>query len=424
MRYLKNILYSGVLYFLFGNIIVKLLGFISNIAIGRLVDKADYAAFSYADNIYAYVISIGGLGLAVAMLRSMARTEDTNLRNAYFKYTIQRGALIQTIIVVGILVITSFLHLPFEDAYAYLCALALWPLLDFLFTTNSNYLRALYKNKAYFLMSILSAGIMLLIILVSAEKVGAFSVPLARIIATFVVLFISLLCIKKSTVTTKTSYVLSREEKRKHFSTGIAMMTASFFSTIMMTNNAFLVNNFIRDEVTTANYKIAILFPTQLTILTNSIINYAFPHIAKGAEDKELTWNNSKKVGISNFIVIALCAVVGFLASGLILKILYGEKYLDSLELMRAFWIVIGLNAGLRMVPMNIMAMIGYERINSVISLICCGAHIVLTIPMLKIFGVFGCVYSLAIIYPMTSAVYWILLYKVTKGSKAKGEVE
>ena len=61
----------------------------------------------------------------------------------------------------------------------------------------------------------------------------------------------------------------------------ISLMISNLFSLIMPINEMTLINELIRDEVITANYKIAIMIPSQLAFVTQSIVIYYFTIVAK-----------------------------------------------------------------------------------------------------------------------------------------------
>ena len=95
----------------------------------------------------------------------------------------------------------------------------------------------------------------------------------------------------------------------------------------MPINEMTLVNELLRNETITANYKIAIMIPGQLSFVTQSIIIYYFTIIAKASDGKEV-WNISKKVGMMTAGVIGIITVAGAVLSPYIIRIVYGSRYM------------------------------------------------------------------------------------------------
>src|SRR5690606_36458916 len=125
-----------------------------------------------------------------------------------------------------------------------------------------------------------------------------------------------------------------------------------------------LVNYLLRDEIVTSNYKVATLIPSQLGIVTGSIMIYLFPIVAKISNNR-LIIKTAVKVQLLNGIIIGAITILGFIFTPLIINVVYGSNYGDTVNLSRLFWIVFGINAGFRMIPMNIMPAIGRVKFNA-----------------------------------------------------------
>ena len=78
---------------------------------------------------------------------------------------------------------------------------------------------------------------------------------------------------------------LAKEEIKSFMVMSISLTMSNLFSLIMPINEMTLVNELLRSEAITSNYKIAIMIPGQLSFVTQSIIVYYFTIVAK-TEDK------------------------------------------------------------------------------------------------------------------------------------------
>ena len=90
---------------------------------------------------------------------------------------------------------------------------------------------------------------------------------------------------------------LAKEEIKSFMVMSISLTMSNLFSLIMPINEMTLVNELLRSEAITSNYKIAIMIPGQLSFVTQSIIVYYFTIVAK-TEDKKEVWKISKKIGM------------------------------------------------------------------------------------------------------------------------------
>ena len=182
----------------------------------------------------------------------------------------------------------------------------------------------------------------------------------------------------------------------------------------MPLNETFLVNNMIADEVATANYKVANLIPSQLPFVTSSIVIYFFPILAK-EQDKKKVWDSAKQVGRNIFLLITFISLVGFIITPFLIRFVYGSKYDDARVISGMLWIVYGLNAGMRMMPMNILPAVGCVRYNVILSMFSCIIHLVLDYIFIKNLGVYGAAFATGIVYLVSGVLYWYYLFKITR---------
>ena len=187
---------------------------------------------------------------------------------------------------------------------------------------------------------------------------------------------------------------------------------------IMPINEQFLINSMIRDEIITANYKVAILIPSQILFITNSVVIYVFPKISMLSKKRKEALRYSIYIESILAGLIMIVCILGYYLTPLLVNIIYGDRYNDSIELSQIYWIVYGLNAGFRMLPMNILPVIGSTFFNSISSIISCAIHALLLVYMIPKYGIFGAAYALIIIYIVSGILYWLYLF--VKCSKAR----
>ena len=183
---------------------------------------------------------------------------------------------------------------------------------------------------------------------------------------------------------------------------------------IIPANETFLVNNLIRDEIISANYKVANLIPSQLPFVTNTIMIYYFPIFSKREKDPQL-WQLIKKVGKYTALINILIVMVGIGITPLIIRIAYGDSYIDTAYMSNLLWGVYLINAGFRMIPMNILPALGYIKFNVIISIFSSLIHLCIDYLMIKHYGINGAVITTAITYLVTGLLYWIYVYRKCK---------
>lgn len=415
VRYVKKLGSEGFFHILLGGSLTKIIAFMSSILIVRLLSKEEYAFLAYADNIYAYILLLSGLGSASAILKYCI-SDDKEKSKAYFRFAIKFGTLAQLIIMCITLFIVSNIKLAFPEARKYIYILTFYPLLYFWIGAIQSYMRSLFKNKEFAYSGIIQSGIALILSIVFVLICGGYGVLAARYVALVVVALYGINIIKKESGNIlENKACLNGNEKKQFIYLGLTLLIANVFSMIMPTNEGFLINNIICDTKTTADYKVASLIPAQLPFFTSAIVTYYFPIFAK-IEDKNLIWKKIVRVGWLTMGIISIVAFIGIFISPLIIKVFYGEQYNDIFFLMTFLWVINAINAGFRMLPMNILPAIGYSKFNVIVAFISCIIHFVLDYCFIVNFGIQGAVVASGVVYAFSGISYWIYLKQKLKG--------
>lgn len=406
---------NGFFHIFAGNILNKLFAYISSIVIVRLVSKEDYAGLAYVDNIYSYATLFAGMGMASAILKYCS--SDNQRKNlAYLKISLKYGIPFQIGIVFFIIILAAFFEFPFPGVKGLVLFYCLYPIMEYCFLLFQSVIRALLQSKLYVKMSVIQMGSVMAVGIVLAMLIGVKGVLAARYIAVLLAGGIGAASIIKQFKGVQEE-TLSRSEIKAFLSMSVSLLIANLFSMVMPLNETFLINNLIRDEVVTANYKVATMFPAQLTFITSSLMVYYFPIIAR-ADDKKEVWKLSKKMGLLIGVVILAIVVCGVVLSKNIILAIYGERYYDAVELSRIFWVVYSLNAGFRMLPMNILPAIGRAKFNAIAAGVTSIIHFGIDYFMIANYGIVGVAVATTLMYLLSGIAYWIYLYISCRGNE------
>lgn len=405
---LKNLTSKGFFHILLGGTLTKIVAFFSSIIIVRFVTKTEYAFLSYADNIYSYIYLITGFGLDSAVLKFCV--SDNEAKNkSYLFFALKYGTIAELVIMFFSVIAFNIFPIAFQGAKPFMYALIIYPFFYYWCCLFQSYIRARLMNKEYAITGVLQTVVVFGVSVCLVKFIGAYSVIIARYLAVILVL-----CYIFSKIIPDLRGSVEKLEKKEMsgiIKFGISVLIANVFSMVMPINENFLVNNLIKDTVISANYKVANLFPQQLTFIASAIVTFYFPYFAKMNESIEIR-RKAIRVGLLTFMMIFIVAIVGIIVSPIIIHIAYGDKYSDINGLMAALWIMHGLNAGLRMLPMNILPALGYTKFNAIMSVIACGAHFVIDYICISTFGVNGAVIAGGVVYFVTAICYWIYLNK------------
>lgn len=412
VKKLQSLYKRGFFHIFAGGICSKLVAFVSSIVIVRLVDKEAYATLAYADNIYSYVTLVAGLGMASAVLKySMGENRDKN--DSFYRFSMVYGTLFQVVLLVLISIVVSKVDVPFKETSALLYSLLPYGFLYYWALLLQSFFRTELKNNRYAQFSFLQILLVFILTVLGIKIAGVGAVPFARTIALVLVIAVYGRPFFQR-VWHANLQSLEKSEIRGFMAMAISLLVSNIFSMIMPLNETFLVNNMIADEVATANYKVANLIPSQLPFVTSSIVIYFFPILAK-EQDKKKVWNRAKQIGRNVFLLIMFISLVGFIITPFIIRFVYGSKYDDARVISGILWIVYGLNAGMRMMPMNILPAVGCVKYNVILSMLSCIIHLVLDYIFIKNLGVYGAAFATGIVYLVSGVLYWYYLFKITR---------
>ena len=408
---ITQLIKDGFFHIMIGNVLVKMIAFLSSIVIVRLVSKQDYGYLAYADNLYQYINLLSGLGLSTAILKFCSPKVEDGINKYYLTLAMKVGVSFQFIVSILLCIGVFSFDIPFPDARLLVLALILYPIFTQIVTTLQSYVRAKLDNKLYARMGVVQTIVVFVVSIPATLLLGIYGVVAARYISMAVIIFIGIQFLKKDLPSFLGAIVPAREEICFFWRMAISMMFANLFSMIMPINEMFLINSTLKDELIAANYKVAVLIPSQIMFITSSVVVYLFPKIAQLSDKLKEALCQALKVEIILFILISFICGIGYFTCPFFINLIYGSKYADAVELSKLYWVVYGINAGFRMLPMNVLPAVGSTVFNSVVSIVFCAIHAILLYYFIGVYGIYGAAYALLVVYLVSGFVYWGYLY-------------
>lgn len=408
-----NVIRGGFLYIISGSVLTKAITMISSILIVRLVTKEIYAHFVYAANLWSYVELLNGLELSGALLILCSKNDDKSLDKAYFRFCTKWAMIIQLVASILFVVLASFISLTYPEAKKYVYMFALIPTFATAINCIQSYNRAHIQNKRYSAMGVVRALVMvgLTVILVPFSGMNGHFIARYAACVSAIILGGSF-CIKN--MRGQEQAILSSKQKKEVFRLALSMMVASCFSYLMPVNETFLVNTLLKDSTITANFKVAGIFPQQLSLISGAVCIYFYPLVAKTKNYRQ-TGRRILKIGVYNFLIVTTVAFVGILATPLIIWMLYGTQYMDAVGISRVLWIMRATNSAYRVVPVTLLPALGDTKFNFIASPVICLVHFVIDYIMIKKLGLIGVSYAAIVVNLLTGTVAWIYLWMYCK---------
>lgn len=414
---------NGMFHILSGNILIKTIQFISSIILIRMVDKTIYAHYLYADNIYSYIDLLSGLGIYTALIKYCSINKDPQKDIAYLSFAAKFGSVFQILSSILLcIIVVVFFRIPFSGARVFLWVLVMYPFFNFGVILLQSYRRAHLDYKAYSLIGLINAILVFSANIIFVYLFDVMGSVIARYLSVIITLVYAVVITKKRIPKGNIPVKLSMNEKKEFLALGISLMISTFCSSVMPINETFLVNNIIKDEIISSNFRVAGLIPQQLMLLTGAITVYYFP-IFSSMKDYKLILKKSIKVGLLTGVIIIVFALFGILSSPLMIRLVYGNQYIDAIKMSYFLWIMRALNAGFRMIPINILPAIGEHKFIANLAIASSVIHLIVDYYFIKTIGIMGIAYATIFIYLLTGIIAWIYLFYVCKKKVREEEV-
>ena len=176
-----------------------------------------------------------------------------------------------------------------------------------------------------------------------------------------------------------------------------------------------MIGVLIKDENIIANYKAATLIPFALNFIPQTISNYFYPYFSKNYKNKEYIKDKYKKMFKYNLLLNIVITLLLIIFSNLIIKILFGNRYIDSIYLFRIFSVCYFFASTFRIPAGYILSAIGSLKYITYNSFICGILNVTLDIVMIRKYGVYGAALVTLIIFILSGILSNLFLIKILK---------
>lgn len=331
---IKTLFRTGFFHIFGSSVINKIIAFLSSIVLIRILTKVEYGTFTYAWNIYSIVLIFNGMGIESGTLQlASEHSGDTDYANKVSGFGTRFGLRFNSILVIILLGIGLFAPLKIKAGRPLLCALCLLPIFQLLYNLTSSYLRAQKRNKEYAKLQVTNT---ILVFVVSAGCAFLFremGMVVGHYIAYIVAYLVGLFVFRVPLLKNNAEGV--GDEKKALLKISFISMLNNGLSQLMYLLDVFVLGIVDPQETILASYKVATMIPAALTFIPLSLITYLYPYFAEHKNDGKWCLNRYKQIvfGLGGFNL--LLSAVLFFAAPLIIRILFGEQYLDAMPIFR-----------------------------------------------------------------------------------------
>lgn len=392
---------KGALHVILGNFCTKFLSFFGSIFLVRVLTKADYGILSYYENIMSYAMIIAGFGLSNGVQRFIINADSLSLKFGCLKYALVKGNIYN--IILTILFISTLILYPHPYNMSSHIAVGIFLVLCVIFIFNSNVafsaFRAFFDIKTYSYLALFTSAVLIL-----ARVSGAYlgGVTYSVFFRFFFEIVCSIICLYYLYV----KYLKGIKAKKPVSSYinslnnySLQIMVTDGLWALFMLNDIFILGQFCGDDVLLADYKVALVLPMNLAILNSATMMFVSPYFTRNETNINWVRKNIYQLVVLSFVIIGITVFgISYFANSIV-SIMYGDKYLTVVPVMRILLIASLFNNGLRGVIANALSSVGKQRINIFVAIIGIVSQVLLDIILLQEFGLIGLAWASLVAY-------------------------
>ena len=369
---IATLIKKGAMHILIGSFIVKFVAMFSSAFYSRLFEKGDYGVLGYVENLFGYALLIAGLGLTNAVYRYVVKADSEEKKFAYYSYAVRWAFVYDLIITVLAIAFFAFIypHKPDFSRAKYLMAIIMLALpFQSLFNTNLAAFRSLFDNKRYAWYSCLSSIAFILLKFLFAYLFSLNGVFFARSIIYFAFAALMLFVLRRKYFAGTSIFKaqpLTKAEKKEVHSYSLQYMITNGIWSLFALNEVLLLGRFGSD-VDVANYRVAMILPSCLSLLSSAISIFITPYFIRHENDHKWVRNTLKKTIIAISLLVIPAGILMCVLGRWFLNI-YNPAYVDVAPLMCVLVLSACINLIFRGNIANVLAATGKITANMIVS--------------------------------------------------------
>lgn len=408
---LKNLRSKGFFHIFGASTLNKIIQFCSGIFLVRLVSKNDFGVYSQAQNIVNIFVLFIGLGTNYALMQFGSESKDIEERNSFFKLGLKIAIPFNLLLSGLILVYANIMHITDLKMKIILICMSSLPMFIYLFEYLQIYFRTNLLNIEFSKLSTTNTALMFLLSIVGAMSIGIFGIIFGNYLAYCITIGVAVYWLLKKQIFSHKFITIEKKVKKDFFSYSITSMFSNSISSLVYLIDIFLIGYLIKDNQILASYKTATLIPFALNFIPISIMTFIYPYFAQNRDNKNwvLKMYQKLQLGLIGFNFIVTFILVVF--APLIIKILFGDSYLDSIPYFRVLSIGYFIASSFRIPAGNVLSMVKKIKFLFIANCMVGIVNIGLDYYLIKNYSALGASISTLSVIILTSIIYNAYLY-------------
>lgn len=393
---------SGIFSMLSANVINRMVGMVSTMIITRLLTPDEYGQWTYALNIYSYLLLISGFGLISGALQFGTENRGEGKAFAFFRYCIEKGFVVDAAIVVAAGIAISILELPIAGAKPYVMAILPILLMEFVLSIGQTILRAQNRIQEY--ARVLNVNSVAIAVGTCGGAVfGLQGVVAGRYLANMVSLCYEGNLLLQEMKSIRRAETIDKSERRQLWHYSLFTGASSAMNCLVYYLDVTLIAILIKSASEISIYQVGTLIPNALQFIPVSVVTAILPTIIYHREDVSWVRSYLKKAYLALTAVNAVITGIICVMAPVVIRILSGEQYLPAVPVLRVLAVGYFFSGTFRTLSVNILAAFRRVRFGLFISVVSCVTDIVFNCLFITWFGMIGAAYATLLVDLITA---------------------
>ena len=417
----KALFRKGFFHILGSTFINKIIAFLANIAIVRILTKHDYGVFTGAFNVFFIVFLFSGMGIANVILYFCSKDIPRDEKKSFYAWAARFGLWTEAALSTAILVYGLFFNVGIEEMRGYILSLAALPFFAFVFDYYSVILRAEKDNRKYSLYLNIHSALYAGLAIAGALTAGIAGTIAGRYLAYILADIIGFFFCRDYTDISWTGRPSAdtRKDIRKY---SLKAGVTSALNVILYRIDVWVIGVVVADASILASYKTGAQLPENMNFIPQCMMVYFVPLFVQHLGDAGWIRQKTKQIYLAAVgVSVAIGAAVYVLAPWIV-TILWGETYLDAVPCMRILTISFVVLSGFRMTSTNILLSLKRAGYTMAVSIITGTVNIGLDVLLTMKYGSIGAAWATLIVTVLAAALSFPYVLYIVYSGKEKYE--
>lgn len=381
----------------------KIVAFVANVCIVRILSRDAYGIFGYADNLVNFFLLVSGLGMINGVMQFGSESRPDAEKNAYFKFGLRFGSVFNLLLSLLIILYAIFIPISIPESRKYLAMLSLLPLTNYLFNFFCTLLRCQKENKLYAWVVNLNSILYAACAIAGAKLLRITGLVLALYAANVCSAFVGMALTRYNSEIRETEYRLNADQKKRiiHFSSVSCVNSA--VANLLYLLDVFILGIIMKDAGVIASYKIATTIPTALLFLPQGINLFVYPYFAENNGDFAKIKKYTKLLFRYSLLMNGAITLILIVLAPTVITVIWGEKFLDAVPLLRILMLNYFVSASFRINAGNVLATLRRVNVTMVVSIVTGIANVGLDILFIRRLGAQGAAWATLTVMSLSS---------------------